>query len=344
MRAAILDRGRIQVGEFPDPKPAKGQALVRTHRCALCASDAHFLASGPTIVERSKQNGGPYAGVDLRKPIVMGHEYVGEIVDYGPGSRRPLPAGTLVTSIPVLRMGGGIGLIGYTNECPGGFGESMLLDEEMLLEIPSGADVALAALIEPLAVGIEHARAGEIREGEIPLVIGCGAIGLGVIAGLRLQGVAPIVAADLDDGRRELALAMGAELVVDPRETSPYQPQGDLGGRAPNVVYECVGKAGMMGAIIDEISWGGRIVMGGFCLEPEEVYVPTAQTKRLRIHFACGETPDDMRAARDAILGGKVDLKPWMGPGIGLSGVEEALKQMSDPAAPVRTVVDPSLE
>jgi hypothetical protein len=70
--------------------------------------------------------------------------------------------------------------------------------------------------------------------------------------------------------------------------------------------------------------------------------VPTAQTKRLRIHFAGGEMPGDMLAARDAIAGGKVDLRPWLGEGIGLSGVEDALNRMLDPAEPVRRVVDPS--
>lgn len=342
MRAAILENGRIHVGEFPDPIPIQGQVLVRTLRCALCASDAHFLTSGHTIVERSQKTRGPYAGVDLGKPIVMGHEYVGEIVDYGPGSQRPLPVGTLVTSIPGLRMPSGFGIVGYYHECPGGYGESMLLDEDLMLEIPGDTDLDLAALVEPLAVGIEHARAGEVGEGEIPLVVGCGAIGLGVIAGLRLQGVTPIVASDPAAGRRELARSMGADIVIDPREDSPYLPLGDLGGRAANVVYECVGKPGMMSAIIDEIAWGGRIVMGGFCLEPEEIYVPTAQTKCLRIHFAGGETPADMIAARDAILGGQVDLRPWLGEGIGLSGVEDALLRMSDPAEPIRRVVDPS--
>ena len=342
MRAAILEGGRVRVGEFPDPTPIRGQVLVRTLRCALCASDAHFLASGATLVERSKRYGGPYAGVDLGKPIVMGHEYVGEILDYGSGSERPLPVGAWVTAIPGVRTKSGFGIVGYHPECPGGYGETMLLDEGLLLEIPRDADLDLAALVEPLAVGIEHARAGEIGEGDVPLVVGCGAIGLGVIAGLRLQGVAPIVASDLDAGRRELALAMGADVVVDPRETSPYPPRADLGGRAPNVVYECVGKAGLMGAIIDEIAPMGRIVMGGFCLDPEEVYVPTAQTKRLRVHFAGGETPADMLAARDAILDGRVDLRPWLGEGIGLSGVEGALNRMLDPAEPVRRVVDPS--
>lgn len=128
MRAAILDRGRVQVGEFPDPVPIQGQVLVRTLRCGLCASDAHFLTSGATIVERSQKNRGPYAGVDLSKPIVMGHEYVGEILDYGPGSRRPLPIGTRVTSIPGLRTSRGFGIVGYYHECPGGYGETMLLD------------------------------------------------------------------------------------------------------------------------------------------------------------------------------------------------------------------------
>jgi 2-desacetyl-2-hydroxyethyl bacteriochlorophyllide A dehydrogenase len=342
MRAAILENGRIQVGDFPDPTPRQGQALVRTHRCALCASDAHFLKSGRTIVERDREFGGPYAAVDLDKPIVLGHEFVAEVLDYGAGSRRPFKPGTKVTSIPAMRMEGGLGIVGYVNECPGGFGEYMLLDEDFLLEVPAELDDDLAALIEPLAVGLEHARAGEMQPGEVPLVLGCGAIGLGVIAGLKLAGAGPIVAADLDPGRRALALKMGADTALDPREASPYLPHTDLSGRAPNVVYECIGKPGMLGQIVDGIATGGRIVMGGFCLEPEQIYVPTAQTKRLKINFACGEGPDDMRAARDAIVEGKIDMRPWLGPGIGLSGVEAALKAMTDPSAPVRTVVDPT--
>ncbi|MEZ4215201.1 MAG: zinc-binding dehydrogenase [Myxococcota bacterium] len=342
MRAAILENGRIAVGELSDPTPAEHQVLVRTHRCALCASDAHFLISGPTIVERSRRNGGAYGGIDLARPIVMGHEYVGEILDYGPGSSRPLPVGALVTAIPGIRTKGGFGIVGYYPDCPGGYGEYMLLDESFLLELPRDVDLDLASLVEPLAVGIEHARAGEAREGDVPLVVGCGAIGLGVIAGLRLQGIAPIVASDFDPRRRELALAMGADVALDPRDESPYARRKDLGERAPNIVYECVGKPGILGAIVDAIAPGGRIVMGGYCLEPEEVYVPTAQEKRLRVHFAGGETPADMIAARDAIVSGAVDLRPWLGEGIGLSGVADALARMSDPASPIRTVVDPS--
>jgi threonine dehydrogenase-like Zn-dependent dehydrogenase len=81
--------------------------------------------------------------------------------------------------------------------------------------------------------------------------------------------------------------------------------------------------------------------MGGFCLEPEQLSVSSAQSKRLKINFACGEEPQDMELAVRSIADGTIDIRPWLGAGIGLSGVDDALKKMTDPAAPVRTVVDP---
>jgi len=341
VRAAYLENDQIHVGDLPDPVPEKGQVLVRTHRCGLCASDAHFLSSGDQIVSRSKEFGGPYADVDLNKRIVMGHEYVGEIVDYGAGSRRPLKVGTRVTSVPVMRQGRHPGVIGYVNELPGGYGEYMLLDEEFLMEIPSDLDDDLAALIEPLAVGLEHARSGEPQAGEIPLVLGCGAIGLGVIAGLALKGIAPIIAADLDANRRDIAVKMGAEIAIDPQELSPYEPIPSLGMRQPTLVYECVGKPGLLEEIIRGVGFGARIVMGGFCLEPEHLYVPLAQMKRLKVNFACGEEEEDMTLALRSIADGRIDVRSWLGAGIGLSGVGDALAKMANPASPVRTVVDP---
>ncbi len=341
MKAAYLESGEIHVGEMPEPAPAKGQILVRTHRCGLCASDAHFLCSGHEMVAKSKEFGGPYANVDLSKRIVMGHEYVGEIVGYGPGSRRPLKVGARVTSAPIMRQGGRTGVIGYVNELPGGFGEYMLLDEDLVMEVPADLDDDVAALIEPLAVGLEHARAGEPQPGEIPLVVGCGAIGLGVIAGLKLKGIGPIVAADFDANRRAVAIQMGADVAIDPRELSPYEPLPDLGMRKPNLVYECVGKPGLLNQIIRGVGFGARIVMGGFCLEQEQLYVPLAQMKRLKINFACGEEQQDMDLALRSIADGRIDVRPWLGACIGLGGVGDSLAKMSDPSSPVRTVVDP---
>ncbi len=343
MKAAYLFKNQMHAGDVPDPVPAKGQALVRTHSCGLCASDLHFLRSGSRVVAMSKEFGGPYADVDLTRPFVPGHEYVGEIVDYGPGSRRPLKPGTRVTSLPVIFHGGGHGVIGYSNEYPGGFGEYMLLDENLLMEIPADLDDDMAAMTEPLAVGLEHARAGEPKSGDIPLVVGCGAIGLGVIAGLELMGIGPIIAADLEPTRRTTATQMGADVVIDPRGVSPYGPVPSLGGRQANLIYECVGLPGLLNGIVRSAASGARIVMGGFCLEPEQLYVPTAQIKRLKINFACGEEPQDLDLALRSIASGAVDIRPWLGGRIGMRGVGDALERMSDPSSPIRTVVDPRL-
>lgn len=342
MKAAILHQGAVKVGDFADPVPAAGQVLVRTHRCALCASDQHFLCAGHDIIAQSRQFGGPYAGIDLDRPIVMGHEFVGEILEYGAGSRKPLAVGTKVTSMPVM-MTGGFGIIGYQNDLPGGFGEYMLLDENLIMAVPSDMNEDHAALIEPIAVGLEHARVGEARPGDIPLVIGCGAIGLAVIAGLRLAGIGPIIAADLDPGRRALAMTMGADIAIDPREVSPYEPFAGQGIGAPNLVYECVGKTGLLNQMILGIQNEARIVMGGFALEAESLFVGPAQTKKLRIYFARGEEPQDMQLAMEAIADGRIDVRPWLGDRIGLGGVADALANLDDPSRPVRTVVDPRM-
>ena len=76
-------------------------------------------------------------------------------------------------------------------------------------------------------------------------------------------------------------------------------------------------------------------------MAPEQFYVFAAQNKRLTVHFAGGEEPQDMELALRSIAEGKVDISAWVGERIGLSGVAQALGRMSGPLAPVRTVIDP---
>ena len=341
MKAAVIENGLIAVRDMPEPVPAKGQALVRTHSCGLCASDVHFLHGGQNIIDLSRRLGGPYAALDFSRAFVPGHEFVGEVLDYGAGSRRVVKPGRRVTSVPIMRQQGAHAVIGFSHECPGGFGELMLLDEDMMIEVPDDMPDDYAAMIEPLAVGLEHARRGRPEAGDAALVLGCGAIGLGVIAGLRLMGVAPIVAADFHPARREQALRMGADIAIDPREHDPYGPLPAFGGRRVNLIYENVGLPGMLQRIVEAAPFDGRIVMGGYCMEPESIYIFAAQNKRLNIQFAGGEEPQDMDLAMRAIADGRIDVAPWIGARIGLGAVAATMAAMSGPEAPVRSVVDP---
>jgi len=210
MRAAMLRNKRMEVGDIPVPEPGPGEVLVKTLACGICGSDLH-------VFHRAQQEPNGGGG------IVMGHEFVGEIVDYGPETRRHLKPGTRVNSIPILGRKSGAEFIGYSDINPGGYAEFMRLTEDHLLEIPNGLSTEHAALTEPMAVGWHAVNKARLRPGDVPLVIGCGAIGLAVIAGLKIKGAHPIVAASRSARRRELALAMGADLVVDPTERSPYE-------------------------------------------------------------------------------------------------------------------------
>ena len=114
--------------------------------------------------------------------------------------------------------------IGYSNDHVGGYAERMLLSEALLLEVPNGLAAEHAALTEPLAVGIHAVAKANVRGDEVPLVIGCGPVGLAVIAGLKLKGLHPIVAADYSPARRALAQSSAPTSSSIPRRPSPMRP------------------------------------------------------------------------------------------------------------------------
>ena len=97
----------------------------------------------------------------------------------------------------------------------------------------------------------------------------------------------------------------------------------------------------MLQQIVPGAPFDGRIVMGGYCMEEERMFVFAAQNKRLNIQFAGGEEPQDRELALRAIADGRIDVSPWLGETIGVGGVASAIATMSGPDAPVRTIVDP---
>ena len=191
MRAVVMQGPQLVVGTVPDPRPGPGQLLVRTLVCGICGSDLHMLKSARQIYEASKKTQEPLR-TDPSKDIVMGHEFCAEILDYGSGTRRSLAVGSRVCSMPfAIRGNGVIAAVGYSNDFPGGYGEQMVLEESLLVEVPNGLDTDRAALTEPMAVGSHAVEKAQLGGDEVPVVIGCGPVGLAVIAALRLRGVGP---------------------------------------------------------------------------------------------------------------------------------------------------------
>ena len=342
MKAAYLLDKRIHVGECPDPVPQRGQVLVRTHSCGLCASDLHVTQHAEELVDWSRKYGGQF-NMDLSRPVVLGHEYVAEIVDYGPGTERTLKRGTLVSSPPHVATETGHGYVGLSNDFPGGFGEYMVLSEKLLQPVTETRDSDIVAMAEPVSVGLGYVKLAALTKSDVPLVIGCGAIGLATIIALKRRNAHPIIAADYSPARRKLALASGADIVVDPAEANPYLPQSAFDGKVPNVVFECVGTPGVLDGIMRNVAKGSRILVAGWCLETDHIFSACAHVKRLNVQFGGGTSDEVFAEAVRGLCDGSIDPTPWIGGRIGLAGVEDALLGIANPDNPIRTVVDPRL-
>ena len=333
MRAVVMRNRQLMVADVPTPEPGPGEVLVRTLACGICGSDLHAFRHAERFVEAGRRAGNPRV-MDLARDVVMGHEFCAEIVDHGPGTARALRIGTRVCSRPTLLRATGPQSIGYSNDNPGGYGEYMRLTEALLLEVPADLSTEHAAFTEPMAVGVHAVARARLEPDDAPLVIGCGPVGLAVIAALRLRGVRPIVAADFSPLRRELAVALGADAVVDPAEHAPWQSWREAAvwrdasrapqlppwvpgpPRRPAVVFECVGVPGVLDQIMAAAPRDTRIVVVGVCMEPDTIYPLLGIAKELSVQFVLGYTPDEFAATLGHIAEGAIPGRsPAHGPG-----------------------------
>ena len=337
MRAVVMRDRKLVVAEVAVPRPGPGEVLVRRLACGICGSDLHALKHAERMVEAGRRAGNPRV-MDLARDVVMGHEFCAEIVEHGPLTTRALPAGTRVCSRPRLERASGPESIGYSNDNPGGYGEYMRLSEALLLPVPNGLATDHAALTEPMAVGVHAVAMARLTPGEAPLVIGCGPVGLAVIAALRLVRAEPIVAADFSAHRRALAAALGAHVVVDPAAGSVWDQRP--AGRAP-VVFECVGVPGMLDQVMAAAPRATRIVVVGVCMEPDTIHPLLAIVKELNFQFVLAYTPDEFAATLRHIAEGEIPAAPLITGHVGLGGVAGAFEALGSPERHAKILVHP---
>ncbi|MCV5387824.1 zinc-binding dehydrogenase, partial [Escherichia coli] len=173
--------------------------------------------------------------------VMLGHEFCAEIVEYGSDTQQTLAVGSRVTSVPMLLSQNGAG-VGVTPGTYGAYSEYFLLDEALLLPVPDGMPSEAAALTEPLAVGLHAVNRSEIETEETALVVGCGPIGLAVIAALKQRGVSNILAVDLQEEKLQLASEFGANRLISPTKEDEIAVGEQYAMNSRLVIYECVGK------------------------------------------------------------------------------------------------------
>ena len=340
MRAAVMRNSQLVVDTIPDPVPAEGEVLVKTLACGICGSDLHALKHAHKMVEMAKETGAPFV-LDVTRDVVMGHEFCAAVVDYGPRSSGAVRPGDRVVSMPLLFRGGRMEGVGYSNEAPGGYGELMTLSAALVLPVPNGLSTEHAALTEPMAVGVHAVAKARLEPSDAALVVGCGPVGLAVIAALKLKGVEPIVAADFSPMRRALAQRMGAHVVLDPAERPALEAFVEAANMRPAVIFECVGVPGILHQIMRGAPLGARIVVAGVCMEDDVIKPMLGINKELAVQFVLGYTPEEFASTLQAIAEGQIDVAPLVTGRVGVDGVPAAFDTLAKPDQHCKILVEP---
>jgi threonine dehydrogenase-like Zn-dependent dehydrogenase len=219
MKAVVCRDGELEVTDVPDLRPGPGQILLNVSRAGICGSDVHMRTQ---LDQMTADLAAAYRSEDrAQRGVVFGHEFSGEIVEYGSDTQRRWKSGTTVVAMPMRRTGQPE-VLGVTEQAPGGYAEQIVVQESVTFPVPNGLPAEHAALTEPLSVAWHAVRRSRIRKKETAFVIGCGPIGLGVITMLKAAGVGTVVASDLSPRRRDLAARSGADAVIDPLTGDPF--------------------------------------------------------------------------------------------------------------------------
>jgi threonine dehydrogenase-like Zn-dependent dehydrogenase len=379
MRAVTCRAAQLEVVDLPEPEPARGQLVLDVRRCGICGSDLHARSHSDDLADVTAEIGydGIFRSTDA---VVLGHEFLGEVADTPRGSRfRP---GTRIVAFPLLRRDGGVHPTGLSPHAPGGYAERVLVEESLSFAVPNGLPDDIAALTEPMAVALHAVRRAEVGRGQVAVVVGCGPVGLAVVCMLKATGVRTVVASDFSAARRELALACGADVVIDPAVDSPFHDAARHGHltNAPDVfelavgtmeklrrvpllpwervwrladrvglanpkhpvVFECVGVPGVIDRLLADAPIFSRIVVVGVCMEPDRIRPVMAINKEIDLRFVLGYTPLDFRDALHLLAEGNVRAAPVVTGTVGLDGVAAAFAALADPDEHAKILVDPS--
>ena len=340
MKAMVLNHGSFALEHLPDPTPAAGQMLVRPLVCGVCGSDLHAKDHADHLCDLLHRAG--FRGfMDPAKPVVMGHEFCCEVIE----SVGDFAAHRRVVGLPFLTGSQGIELIGYSNRFNGAFAEAMLLDPALCFAVPDHVPTDIAALTEPLSVAVHAVAEGGADASCAFAVVGCGPVGLFIIARLRALGLGPILAIEPNAARRAMAERMGADIVLSPGDeasgewwTGQGLPVGmsdamavaaEQKQRSRAVVFECVGKPGMLMTLAKTAPTGATIVVVGNCMETDPIEPAFLLQKGLTLRFVFAYSPAEFAHAFAMIADNPNRLAPMITGTVGLTELDSAFAALT---------------
>ena len=335
LQARIHGPEDLRLDDVPEPRPGPRDVIVRVASCGICGSDLGYLKRGGLI--------GPSP-----EPMAIGHELSGvveaagdAVTGFSPGDRVVLDPGTS-DGLPIGNGGP-----------EGGFTPRLLVrDVEgdggpvRLHHLPDDMSFEVAALAEPLGVGMNAVDKLGVEPGEQAVVFGAGPIGLAAIASLRAQGVDDVVAVDLSAHRLGLATLVGARGTLDASAVDVWTELAAIhgttdfmGGAVPatDVFVEASGAATVIQQVTDHARRGARLSVVALHYAPIEISFLSILMRELQITGAM-EYPDDF--GRTLRLLADADLQPMITHRFPLESINEAFAVARDPGVAGKVIID----
>jgi len=304
MKAAVWYGGKdIRIEDLPTPKIKDDEVLVRVKAVSICGSDLHA-----------------YMGVSKRRipPLVMGHEFSGEIVKLG-RTVKGLKEGERVVLEPVLSCGKcALCQRGRSNICEnirlvglhlsGAFSEYVPIPASKCHTLPDAVSFEEASLVEPLAVAVHAVNFASLEKDEDIGILGSGAVGLMTLQVVNNIGAEKLFAIDTLEYRLDLAKKLGATTTINAKKEDPVKEVLAHGGA--NTVFEAVGHQKTVQQALSMVKKGGKVVIIGMLEATMELGMLDVTVKEIEIKGSYGYTSNDFKQALTLIAKGKVEVKP----------------------------------
>lgn len=333
----FLGNKTFAVADLPTPHAGPGELVLRNQVCGVCGTDVHIYHGEP-------------GSADVNPPVVLGHEYSGEVVEVGEGVTG-FAVGDHVTVDPNIYCGHcvycqngkkqlcpSMEAIGVTRD--GGFAQYSLIPASQAFKLEPTVPWEAAAMAEPLACCLHGIDLAGIQVGDKVCVVGGGAIGLLMVQLAKLSGASQIVLSEPNEKRRQVGLQLGANAALDPTRPDAQEAFAQVLDGGANVVIECVGNVPAVKSAFQFAGKGATVLLfsvpkvdATFDLPLFDVYKKELTIKGSFVN------PDTHARAVALINSGKVDFGPIITHRFTLDQLPEAIAmQMSD--ASIKVVVE----
>lgn len=333
----FLGNKTFAVADLSTPHAGPGELVLRNQVCGVCGTDVHIYHGEP-------------GSADVNPPVVLGHEYSGEVVEVGEGVTG-FAVGDHVTVDPNIYCGHcaycqngkkqlcpSMEAIGVTRD--GGFAQYSRIPASQAFKLEPTVPWEAAAMAEPLACCLHGIDLAGIQVGDKVCVVGGGAIGLLMVQLAKLSGASQIVLSEPNEKRRQVGLQLGANAAIDPTRPDAQEAFAQVLGGGANVVVECVGNVPAVKSAFQFAGKGATVLLfsvpkvdATFDLPLFDVYKKELTIKGSFVN------PDTHARAVALINSGKVDFGPIITHRFTLDQLPEAIAmQMSD--ASIKVVVE----